>query len=276
MGSSGLSTVLAVIRLKARGRAGRPVIARRMVGPGTVLSSCPAKAAPPAAAAASVGHSRQGSGSAAARSRSRARARPALRRRRSPTLIAGGEFDLARTERHHAAEHLDEEARQRQVRPIRIRGHVEEHDPALALARSGDERGAVGQPRPDLRVRWRRWDRRAPAGSPSRRPARRARGMGSAPRRAPSGCGVLQDSDPPRERPPRRKATGSSSSPPCSSRGPAKRMSTPPDLSQSSSSSSVPATSLPISASTMVETLSSISSCTALATLASFGVTTSA
>src|SRR5208337_1615255 len=49
-------------------------------------------------------------------------------------------------------QHVDEQARQGQVRPSRIRGYVEENDQALPAPGGGDERGAVGEPRPGLVV----------------------------------------------------------------------------------------------------------------------------
>src|SRR5690606_27801063 len=62
----------------------------------------------------------------------------------------GGSGDIAQLGR--AAKHLNEQARDRQVRPTRTSRHVEQHEPALAHLRSGHERRAVLQPRPDVRL----------------------------------------------------------------------------------------------------------------------------
>ncbi len=70
-----------------------------------------------------------------------------------------------------------------------------------------------------------------------------------------SGWGVLQDSDPPKVRPPCRSGCGNRLSPPCSSRGPANRISVPPWSTHFSRSSNVPPTSFPMSASIRTETL---------------------
>ena len=51
-------------------------------------------------------------------------------------------------ERDDALEHVDERARQRQVGPARIGGHMKQHDHALAAPRRGDQRRAVGERRP--------------------------------------------------------------------------------------------------------------------------------
>ena len=47
-----------------------------------------------------------------------------------------------------APQHLDEAAGERQVRPARVGGDVEQHDHALAALDRGDERRAVGERRP--------------------------------------------------------------------------------------------------------------------------------
>ena len=47
-----------------------------------------------------------------------------------------------------APEHVDEAAGQRQVRPARVGGDVEQHDHALAALGRGDQRRAVGERRP--------------------------------------------------------------------------------------------------------------------------------
>jgi hypothetical protein len=60
-------------------------------------------------------------------------------------------------------------------------------------------------------------------------------------------CGEAQVSVPPSDRPPSRKGAGSSESPPCSSRGPAKRISTPPFSTKLFSLSRVRPASLPTS-----------------------------
>ena len=101
--------------------------------------------------------------------------------------------------------------------------------PSPRLA-AGDERRAVLQARPHLHLgsEPRRVGQHLPVDQHFR-PARRQAGKQAVvARRAPSGCGVDQDSAPPSVRPPSRSGTGSRSSPPFSSRGPAKRTSTPP------------------------------------------------
>ena len=50
--------------------------------------------------------------------------------------------------RNKAAQHVHEQARERQVRPIGIRRGVEQHHPAEAAAGMGHQRGAIRQPRP--------------------------------------------------------------------------------------------------------------------------------
>ena len=52
--------------------------------------------------------------------------------------------------RDDPAQHVDEQAGHRQVRPGRVGGDVEEHDQPLAAPLGGDERRAVGEPRPGL------------------------------------------------------------------------------------------------------------------------------
>ncbi len=56
----------------------------------------------------------------------------------------------ARGEIEYAPQHLDEHARQRQIRPIGIGGDVEKHDQALAAPLGGDQGRAVGEACPDL------------------------------------------------------------------------------------------------------------------------------
>ena len=51
---------------------------------------------------------------------------------------------------HDSTQHVDEQARQRQIRPGRVGGDVEQHDEAFAAPLGGDERGAVGEARPGL------------------------------------------------------------------------------------------------------------------------------
>ncbi len=58
-------------------------------------------------------------------------------------LVGGAANASAQAEQ--TFEHIDEEAGQRQVRPFRVRGDVEQDDPALALLDAGDERRAVGE-----------------------------------------------------------------------------------------------------------------------------------
>ena len=78
----------------------------------------------------------------AAAGRSHPAARPAAaaprRRRRRPAQA------------DDAAEHADEEPGQRQIRPGRTAGRVNEDEPALAAPLAGHQRRAVGQPRPGL------------------------------------------------------------------------------------------------------------------------------
>ena len=105
------------------------------------------------------------------------------------------------------------------------------HHLAVAALGRGDERRAVLEPRPDLHVRPERLPGPpAPAGSPAPRAARSGPRTGRRRRTGPAACGVDHDKAPPSVRPPSRRATGSRSSPPFSSRGPAKRTSTPPSL----------------------------------------------
>ena len=52
--------------------------------------------------------------------------------------------------RDDAAQHADEQAELGEVRPFRIGRGVNEHEPALAALLGGDERRAVGEPRPGL------------------------------------------------------------------------------------------------------------------------------
>ena len=52
---------------------------------------------------------------------------------------------------HQPAQHIHEQARQRQIRPVGVGRHVEQHHLAPAHAGCGHQRRAVGQPRPGLR-----------------------------------------------------------------------------------------------------------------------------
>ena len=52
--------------------------------------------------------------------------------------------------RHDPAQHIDEDTRQRQIRPGGVGGHVEQDDETFAAPLSGDERGSVGETRPRL------------------------------------------------------------------------------------------------------------------------------
>ena len=77
--------------------------------------------------------------------------------------------------RHHGAgdvddrvQHLHERAGERQVRPARIGGHMEQHDAAAAARARRDQRRAVAQFRPDLGVAQAPAGRRGPGASPSR------------------------------------------------------------------------------------------------------------
>src|SRR5690348_12513000 len=49
-----------------------------------------------------------------------------------------------------ATQHLDEEAGEREVRPRRTAGGVDEDEPTLAAPFAGDERRSVAEPRPSL------------------------------------------------------------------------------------------------------------------------------
>ncbi len=62
--------------------------------------------------------------------------------------FAGAADALA--EAHGAAEHADEESREREVGPGRAAGRMDEDEPALAAALAGDERRSVAQARPGL------------------------------------------------------------------------------------------------------------------------------
>ncbi len=70
-------------------------------------------------------------------------------------FIAGG-GDRPR-QRDDAPQHIDEGPRQRQIRPARVGGDVEQHQQSLAAALRGDQRRTVGQRRPgavgELRIR---------------------------------------------------------------------------------------------------------------------------
>ena len=94
--------------------------------------------------------------------------------------------------RHDAPQHLDEQAGEREVRPIGVGRRVDQHDPAVPAFFRGHERRAVGEPRPGLGGQI---DARAPpalgatpshrSGSPARRtgcPARTALASPAAPR----------------------------------------------------------------------------------------------
>ncbi len=50
--------------------------------------------------------------------------------------------------RHDPAQHIDEQTRQRQIRPSRISGHMEQHDETLAAPLGGDQRRPVSETRP--------------------------------------------------------------------------------------------------------------------------------
>ena len=61
-------------------------------------------------------------------------------------------------ERHEPPKHIDESARQWQIRPAAVGRHMEQHDQSLAAALGGHQRRAVSQRRPgpvvELRVRF--------------------------------------------------------------------------------------------------------------------------
>ena len=67
-----------------------------------------------------------------------------LERRQHAAQRAAG----AGRQRRDPLQQLDERARQRQRRPGRVGGGVDQHQPALAALRAGDQRRAVGEPRP--------------------------------------------------------------------------------------------------------------------------------
>ena len=89
---------------------------------------------------------------------------PCIRRRRYQIAVGcdhavgrqrgGGGFGvgdrraLVARQLHDAAQHLDETARDRQVRPCRLRRDVEQHQRALARFGAGHQRRAVGKRRP--------------------------------------------------------------------------------------------------------------------------------
>ncbi len=113
-----------------------------------------------------------------------------------------------RAECRNATNHLDEQARDRQVGPIRVGGDVEEDDLAGAERRGGDQRRAVLQAGPDFDGGL------SCAGSASTcrlmatsfgtvSPANRLLSSKGA-----SGCGFDHDSAPPSVRPPILNATG--------------------------------------------------------------------
>ncbi len=131
-------------------------------------------------------------------------------------------------------QHLDEQARHRQVRPVGVGGDVEKHDLAFAASRRGDERRAILEPRPHFHVRRQQCGigenlaldryvgRDGETGEQAcpRRTARAAAASTTTARRRVSGHRAAS-------------RTGSRSSPPFSRRGPAKRTSTPPLFTQS-------------------------------------------
>src|SRR5262249_56504937 len=77
-------------------------------------------------------------------------------RRAEPVNCSGGgrgppaRGGAAWAARHDPPQHLDEEARQREVRPFCIGGRVHEHDPTLPPLLGGGERRAARAPRPRL------------------------------------------------------------------------------------------------------------------------------
>ena len=72
----------------------------------------------------------------------------ALRRRQRAVLVGVG--DHARSRHHQAVEHFDEQAGDRQVRPVGGAADMEQDGEAVALALAGHQRRAVGQARPGL------------------------------------------------------------------------------------------------------------------------------
>ena len=196
--------------------------------------------------------------------------RPRIRRRRHQRAVGcdhavgrqrgdlafgvGGDGALVARKLHDAAQHLDEAAGDRQVRPCRLRRDVEEHQRALLAPRAGDQRRAVGKARPGaLDDVGGRLGQHLPR---DRDLARRRRGRANGPPAGNSvtGCGVVQDSAPPIERSPRRRRTGSRSSslPAAASREPAKRTSVPPFLTQSTSCARAASGMVPTSAMTII------------------------
>ena len=124
----------------------------------------------------------------------------------------------------------------RQIRPARIRVDVKQHDQPLAAPLGGDERRAVGKPRPGLL-------HEAGVGLGEhltlhadilrRRQAVEGRGRS----KSASALGVSHDMAPPSTRPLRRRRTGRRSSAAFARRGPAKRISVPPSSTKRLSAS---------------------------------------
>ena len=104
----------------------------------------------------------------------------------------------AARQRHQPAQHVDIESRQRQRRPARPGGDVEQHDPAFALRPGGDQRRAVGKPRPGCDRRVRPTARPGPGASPTRRAEWSGLRTDWLRKTAPACCGSAQASAPPR------------------------------------------------------------------------------
>ena len=178
--------------------------------------------------------------------RRRRAARRARRNRRACGTAPASRADLrgfgvgagaALGARDDAPQHVDEQAGDRQVRPGRVGGDMEQHDEPLAARarrspaacrRRAAPRSSPSGPGSGSASTWR-------VTVTSSGAARPTNGLGSS--NGAMCLGVSQDSAPPSVRPPRRNAVGVRSSSPAASRVPAKRISTPPSSTNSASAS---------------------------------------
>ena len=156
------------------------------------------------------------------------------------TLRRAGEID-------DAFEHFDEGARERQVRPARVAGDVEQHDQAFAAPRGGDQRRTVGERRPGV-VAQRRIGLRQHLPGHGHVVRHRHAVERTVARKRRERLRLVPAQAPPRMRPPRRSFTGTRSSSEAASRGPAKRTSTPPSSTQCASRSCASPATVPTSA----------------------------
>ena len=175
--------------------------------------------------------------------------RPCCRCRSAPAAAA----ELA--EAGNAPQHLDEQPGQRQVRPVRVGGDVEEDDLAVAALAAVTSGVPSLQAGPDLHVLAER------AGSASTwrltsHLGRRRAGRQTGCRRRTAPAAAASTTTARRRACGRRAATprAAESSPPFSRRGPAKRTSTPPFLTQVSTRSLRSPDSVPMSAIMSTET----------------------